>query len=172
VPSAVIIRTRLPAALERLRRRSVLDAQDGVPAHLTLLYPFVEPGGLDGEVRRAIAAVARRHAPIEFQLAGPARWPDTIYVAVTPTDPFVALQAHLAATFPEYPIYGKPADFAFVPHVTVAEGSTVNDPATLADPGWADLPRPARATALEVIADDGGGSRLVWRVRLTGRARR
>jgi len=172
VPSAVIIRTRLPAALERLRRRSVVDAQDGVPAHLTLLYPFVEPGGLDGEVRRAIASVARRHAPIDFQLAGPARWPDTIYVAVTPAYPFVTLQAYLAATFPEYPIYGKPADFAFVPHVTVAEGSTVDDPATLADPAWADLPRPARATALEVIADDGGGSRLVWRVRLTGRARR
>jgi 2'-5' RNA ligase len=172
LPAAVIIRIRLPAGLERLRRRSVLDAQDGVPAHLTLLYPFVEPGGLDASVRRAIASVVRRHAPIDFHLAGPARWPDTIYVAVRPANPFVALQADLAATFPGYPIYGKPADFAFVPHVTVAEGLSVDDPATLADPGWAALPRPARALALEVIADDGGGSRLVWRVRLTGRARR
>jgi 2'-5' RNA ligase len=172
VPSAVIIRTRLPAGLERLRQRSVMDAQDGVPAHLTLLYPFIEPAGLDAGVRRTIVAVAGRHAPIDFHLAGPARWPDTIYVAVTPADPFVALQADLAATFPAYPIYGKPADFAFVPHVTVAEGLTVDDPATLADPGWATLPQPARAAALEVIADDGGGSRLVWRIRLTGRARR
>jgi 2'-5' RNA ligase len=172
VPSAVIIRTGLPAGLERLRRRSVLDAQDGVPAHLTLLYPFFEPGGLEASVRRVIASVARRHAPFDFRLAGPARWPDTIYVAVTPANPFVALQADLAATFPEYPIYGKPAGFAFVPHVTIAEGFAVDDPATLADPGWADLPRLARAAALEVIADDGRGSRLVWRVRLTGHRRR
>jgi 2'-5' RNA ligase len=172
VPSAVIIRTRLPAGLERLRRRSVTDAADGVPAHLTLLYPFVEPGGLDPDVRRAIASVAGRHAPFDFRLAGPGRWPDTIYVAVTPSAPFVALQADLAAVFPAYPIYGKPSDFAFVPHVTVAEGSTVDDPATIADRAWVALPRPARADALEVIADDGGGSRLVWRVRLTGRGHR
>jgi 2'-5' RNA ligase len=172
VPSAVIIRTRLPGSLERLRRRSVTDAQDGVPAHLTLLYPFVEPGRLDAEVRRTIASVAGRHAPFDFRLAGPGRWPDTIYVAVTPVDPFVALQSDLAAAFPGYPIYGKPSDFAFIPHVTVAEGLTVDDPATIADPGWAALPRPRRAEALDVIADDGGGSRLVWRVRLEGRARR
>lgn len=172
MPSAVIVRTRLPAGLERLRRRSVADSEDGVPAHLTLLYPFVEPAGLDAEVRRTIASVAGRHAPFDFRLAGPGRWPDTIYVAVMPADPFVALQADLAAAFPAYPIYGKPSSFAFVPHVTVAEGSTVDDPATIGDPGWAVLPRPSRAEALEVIADDGGGSRLVWRVRLTGRARR
>jgi 2'-5' RNA ligase len=172
VPSAVIVRTHLPAGLERLRRRSVADSEDGVPAHLTLLYPFVEPGGLDAEVRRTIASVAARHAPFDFRLAGPGRWPDTIYVAVMPADPFVALQADLAAAFPAYPIYGKPSDFAFVPHVTVAEGSTVDDPATIGDPGWEALPRHSRVEALEVIADDGGGSRLVWRVRLTGRARR
>jgi len=172
VPSAIIIRTRLPAGLERLRRRSVTDAEDGVPAHLTLLYPFVEPDGLDAEVRRGIASVAGRHAPFDFRLAGPGRWPDTIYVAVAPVDPFVALQADLAAMFPAYPIYGKPSDFAFVPHVTVAEGPTLDDPATIADRGWAALPRLARADALEVIADNGGGSRLIWRIRLAGRARR
>jgi 2'-5' RNA ligase len=172
VPSAVIIRTYLPPGLERLRRRSVVDARNGVPAHLTLLYPFVEPGELGADVRRTIAAVASRHASFEYRLVAAARWPSAVYVAVEPADPFVALQADLAAAFPAFPIYGEPSGFAFVPHVTVAEGSAVADPATIADPGWGALPRPSRADALDVIADEGSGSRLVWRVRLGGRARR
>ena len=79
--SAVIVRARLPAGLERLRRRSVADAAEGVPAHLTLLYPFVEPRLLDASVRRTIAAVAARHAPFHYRLDRAARWPDTVYVA-------------------------------------------------------------------------------------------
>jgi hypothetical protein len=93
-------------------------------------------------------------------------------VAVTPAEPFVALQADLAAAFPGYPIYGEGSGFAFVPHVTVAEGSTAADPASIADPAWATLPHPVRAVALDVIADEGAGSRLVWRVRLGGHGRR
>jgi 2'-5' RNA ligase len=172
MPSAIIIRTHLPAGLERLRRRSVADAVNGVPAHLTLLYPFVEPRELDARVRRTIASVAARHAAFDYRLDRPERWPGTIYVAVEPADPFVALQADLAAAFPAYPIYGAASGFAFVPHVTVAEGSRADDPATLADPAWAALPYPARAEALDVIADDGTGSRLIWRVRLGSGARR
>ena len=170
--SAVIVRARLPLGLERLRRRSVADAREGVPAHLTLLYPFVEPSSLDVDVRGMIAAVAARHAPFDYRLDRAGRWPDTIYVAVAPVEPFVALQADLATAFPDYPIYGEPPGFAFVPHVTIAEGSSIDDPATARDPGWTDLPRAARASAIEVIASDGGGWRLLWRVRLRPRGRR
>jgi 2'-5' RNA ligase len=170
--SAVIVRTRLPAGLERVRRRSATDADYGIPAHLTLLYPFVEPEALDEAVRRRIATVAANLDPFEYCLLGAARWPQVIYVAVAPVEPFVALQADLARAFPDHPIYGEPADFAFVPHVTVAEGPSVDDPATADDPGWAALPRPARAAALEVIARDGGPWRLVWRLRLRRRGRR
>ena len=170
--SAVIVRARLPAGLERLRRRSVADAEEGVPAHLTLLYPFVEPASLDIVVRRTIAAVAARHAAFDYRLDRAARWPDTIYVAVAPVEPFVALQDDLARAFPRYPIYGEPPGFEFVPHVTIAEGSSTDDPATARDPGWTDLPRAASASAIEVIASDGGGWRPVWRVRLGRRGPR
>jgi 2'-5' RNA ligase len=172
VPSAVILRARLPAGLERLRRRSLADAADSVPAHLTMLYPFVEPDALDASVRRRIAAAAASHGPFDYRLLAAARWPDTVYVAVAPVEPLVALQADLAAAFPDYPIYGKPAGFAFVPHVTIAEGASIDDPATLTDPAWAQLPRHARASALEVIAGDGRGWRLVWRVGLGRRSGR
>jgi 2'-5' RNA ligase len=171
VATAVIVRAHLPAALEALRRRSVADAADGVPAHLTMLYPFVEWDALGLEIGRAIATIAEVHAPIAFRMTGPHRWPDAIYVAVEPGDPFVRLQADLAATFPAFPIYGEPAGFVFVPHITVAEGSAVHDPRTIDDPAWADLPSASLASRLDVIATDGGPWELVWSLPLGRRGR-
>jgi len=172
MPSAVIVRARLPSGLERLRRRAVDDAADGVPAHLTLLYPFIEPGDLHRGVRRALADVAARHEPYAYGLAGPGSWPDTVYVRVEPVDPFIRLQSDLARAFPAFPIYGRDADFEFVPHVTVAEGPAVADPTTVADPAWRALPVRATARAIEVIVRAGTERwRTIWRIGLGGRGR-
>ena len=41
---ALILELPLPPGLETLRRRHVEDAATpGLPAHVTLLYPFAEP---------------------------------------------------------------------------------------------------------------------------------
>ena len=164
----MIVRVSLPAALERLRRASVGDAADGVPAHLTMLYPFIAPARLDTDIRLRLAAAAAHHRPFDYSLAEAATWPDTVYVRVDPEAPFVRLQADLAAAFPAFPIYGRDAaTFEFVPHVTVAEGLAVADPATLTDEGWRSLPTRARASRLEVIARRSEGQwRTVWRVPL------
>lgn len=166
--SAVIVRAKLPAGLERLRRRGDGSGEGarGVPAHVTLLHPFV--GDLDPSIRRAVATVAARHGPFDYTMIGPARWPDTIYVAVEPIEPFVRLQADLAAAFPDYPIYGEGWDFEFTPHITVAEGHAVEHEDVTRSEAWAALPMPARAAWLEVIAGDGAKWDLVWRVPLGG----
>ena len=162
----MIVRVSLPAGLERLRHRSVDDATDGLPAHITLLYPFVAPDRLDRSVREALRRVAAPRAPQVYELRGPARWPDTLYAAVEPARPFVQLQAALAAAFPTFPIYGRDAGFEFVPHVTIAEGGAIDDAAVLADPGWQALPRRGSASRLEVIAaSEDGRWRTVWRIR-------
>jgi 2'-5' RNA ligase len=142
-------------------------AADGVPAHVTLLYPFVPPDALDRGVRAAVAQVAARHRPFEFQISGPTRWPDTIYAAVEPAETFLAIHRELAAAFPDFPIYGRPPGFELVPHITVADGTFGDDPSIAGDPAWASLPARRTATALEVIASDNWGRwRLVWRVAL------
>ena len=124
-------------------------------------------------MRNDLAAIAARVAPHAYVLIGPARWPDTMYAAVEPMRPFVQLQAALAAAFPTFPIYGRDARFEFVPHVTVAEGAAVDDPATLADPGWRALPRRAWASGVEVIAaGDDGRWHTVWRISFGGMRRR
>lgn len=167
MPSAVIVRAHLPAGLERLRRAHVADHAQGVPAHLTMLYPFMELARLSPRVRRRLELVARGRIPFDYVLRGSAIWPDTLYVAVDPSAPFVELQAALQAAFPDHPIYGRDATFRFVPHVTIVEGSGVDDPAVRADAAWGALPRPARATAIELIATGPDGVwRLVWRIPL------
>lgn len=172
MPSAVIVRARLPSGLERLRRTSIPNATDGVPAHLTLLYPFVEPTDLDRSVRRRLAAIASHHEAFEYRLGGLGIWPDTLYVAVQPARPFTGLQRELQAAFPDFPIYGEDPSFVFDPHVSIAEGDAVRDAAVLRHPAWGDLPRSARATSLEVIAAGADRRwRLVWRLRLGRSAR-
>lgn len=168
MPSAIIVRAHLPSRLEALRRRSVPDAANGVPAHLTMLYPFMDVAALNQEVRRAIAVVAQRHRPISYRMTGPHRWPDTVYVGVEPEAPFVTLQADLAAAFPPYPIYGRPAGFVFVPHITVAEGAAADDRRTLDDPGWTSVAVDAVGRRLELIASDGGRWERIWSLPLGG----
>ena len=138
----MIVRARLPAQLERWRRRAVASAADGVPAHATMLFPFVAPERLDGTVRRVLAGVAARHAPIEHRLVGPQRWPGVTYAGLDPVEPFVALHRDLQAAFPAFPIYGPAFDLEFMPHVTVDEG--------------ADIVR-ARRSRLAITAHAGGG---------------
>jgi len=165
--SAIIVRASLPAGIERLRRRWVRNAADGVPAHMTLLHPFVAPERLTPEVRAAIATVAARHARFRYSLHARATWPVVMYVTVAPIDPFVELHADLQRTFPGFPIYGAGAGFAFVPHVTVAQLPTPGDADIAGDMAWAVLPRPAVAHSIELIARPPGARwRTIWRMRL------
>ena len=83
------------------------------------------------------------------------RWPDALYASIEPDGPAIALQADLAAAFPSLPIYGGAID-VFVPHVTIAEGRAVDDPAVEADPAWDDLPVTRTVTEVELIVRDDG----------------
>jgi 2'-5' RNA ligase len=169
--SAVIVRATLPPALERLRRRSVRVALVGVPAHLTMLHPFVAPVRLRADVRRRLASVAAATRPFDYHLRGAEAWPDVLYAAVEPVEPFVELQRRLGEAFPDFPVYGADSGIEFVPHVTVADVPPIGDPVTLEDPSWRSLPRPGRAAAIEVIARPSDAPwRTIWRLPL-GRMR-
>jgi 2'-5' RNA ligase len=167
--SAVIVRARLPAALETLRRRGNDNAPRGIPAHVTLLYPFVDPVDLSRAVRSTVAEIAAGQPSFDYRLTGPRLWPDAVYAAVEPDRQFLRLHHDLVRAFPGYSTYGRPG-FDLVPHVTVAEGASVGDPAVLAAPAWRALPVRGQATALEVIASDAAGRwRLIWRTPLATR---
>ena len=162
----MIVRVTLPDALDRLRLRCVRDAALGVAGHVTLLYPFVEAAALSTKIRRTIESIASGHPSFSFVLSGPFQWPDTVYAAVDPDEPFLAIHRELAVAFPGYPIYGRPG-FDLIPHVTIAESQYVSDPSVLGDTSWSDLPVDGLVNGLEVIADGADQQwRTVWTVPL------
>src|SRR6266545_3035689 len=118
--SAIAIRVRLPSDLERFRVEHVPNAALGVPAHVTLIYPFLPAELLDAAVRRRLALALAPHPPFRFRLSTVRLWPNSHYLAVEPALPFEAMVGSLVEAFPEYPTYA--GEFEYVPHVTIAEG--------------------------------------------------
>jgi 2'-5' RNA ligase len=93
----------------------------GVPAHITLLYPFVRPSSITQDTVATLRAVFVRHEPFGFSLRE-ARWfgREVLYLAPEPTAPFLSLIGELTARFPDHPPYGGAFD-EVVPHLTVAD---------------------------------------------------
>jgi 2'-5' RNA ligase len=101
--------------------RAVLDsaAAKGVPAHITVLYPFVPPGLIDETVLAAVRKTVLTVPRFDAELARVAWFDDRVaYLEPTPGGPFRALIAALWRRFPECPPYG--GEFAdVVPHLTI-----------------------------------------------------
>jgi hypothetical protein len=118
------------AAAEPLVRkhRMALDpvAPLGVPAHVTVLYPFVPPDQVDQSVCEAIGEVLDGFRAFDFALTSVKTFPTgLIYLAPEPVEPFVAITEALAAHWPEYPPYHGSYS-TVIPHLSVAmahEGS-------------------------------------------------
>ena len=152
--TALVLVVALPPALESLRRRSIADAVRGVPAHVTLLFPFAEESQLDAGVLDVVAAIAARHPVMRLTLGEGRRFPDTLYASVEPDAPLRALHDDLAAAFPTLPLYG--GAFPFVPHVSIVEGPESALRAAFDDPAWAALPIAQDVDAIALITGRDG----------------
>jgi 2'-5' RNA ligase len=105
----------------RYRDRLDVAASWGVPAHVTVLFPFVDPASVDQEV---IAALAEVVAPVgafdcRFESNGWFR-EDVLWLAPEPAEPFLELTNRLWRAFPAHPPYAGAHD-RVVPHLTVAQ---------------------------------------------------
>ena len=92
----------------------------GIPAHVTLLYPFAPPEAIDEALLAALTEVLSRHRAFELTLERMGRLPGVVYLEPDPPEPFVRLIEALVARFPEYPPYGGVFDH-ILPHLTVVE---------------------------------------------------
>lgn len=112
------------AAAEPLVRkhRLALDpvAPLGVPAHVTVLYPFVPPDEVDQGVCDAITDVLTDFKPFDFALTEVRQFADgVIYLAPDPPQPFIEITDALAHRWPDHPPYGG-AFSDVIPHLSVA----------------------------------------------------
>ena len=97
------------------------SAQRGVPAHITILYPVAPTEKVDESLLDQLGQLFAAEAPISFELARVARFPEVVWLAPEPSQPFSALVDLVAARFPDYPPYEGAHD-EVIPHLTVAEG--------------------------------------------------
>ena len=162
--SAIVVPVALPAALEAIRQAHVDNAGLGVPAHVTLLFPFVPARDLsEGDVARAVAAVGRTPTfDVEFREVttfdpGPSK-EGVVWLAPEPSAPFIAMTEALAATFPEYPPYEGLHD-TVIPHLTLANVDV--DVAALTAGARPALPFRKRVRRAVVLLEDDAGR---WRV--------
>jgi 2'-5' RNA ligase len=104
-------------------------APAGIPAHITVLYPFKDPTAIDSEIIDELGAILRGVEPFSFQLVSIARFPEVVYLVPEPGEPFVRLTAAIATRWPDTPPYEGTFD-RVIPHLTVAH---TDDPATISD---------------------------------------
>jgi 2'-5' RNA ligase len=126
-------------------------AARGVPAHLTVLYPFLPPGRIDARVRAAVREAVAAVPAFDVLLARTRRFGDRVlWLAPEPDAPLRALTAAVWARFPETPPYGGEFDDV-VPHLTVTDGRppAVMDAAEARLRPW--LPIPVRVRAVRLL---------------------
>jgi hypothetical protein len=128
-------------------RTSAAKPSNGVPAHVTILFPFIPADEIDDELPADVQAVFGRFLGFSFELREARRFPGVLYLAPEPPEPFVALTEAVVAAYPAYTPYGGEFD-SIVPHLTAAEG----DPELLNEAERAILPSlPISAEAHEVV---------------------
>ncbi|MFZ3473336.1 2'-5' RNA ligase family protein [Streptomyces sp. 4.24] len=129
-------------------------ARTGVPAHVSVLYPFLEESRIDDSTLADLAAVLCPHPAFDLRFERTGRFPGLLYLAPEPDAPLRRLTLAVTGRWPEAPPYGgRHADPA--PHLTVAQRA----PAAAEDAAEADLagrlPFTARVRSVELVAYDG-----------------
>jgi 2'-5' RNA ligase len=162
--TAVIV--PVPAAeslVEQHRRDLDPSSQWGVPAHVTVLYPFVEPSAVDDHVCDVLYGAIESVSGFACQFAR-TRWfgEDVLWLDPSPADLFRRLTAAVWAAFPEYPPFGGVYDDV-IPHLTI--GNRPSGLAAMQDAERALQPRlPVRAYIDRVLLIAGTQAAHSWRV--------
>lgn len=116
------------------RQRFDSSASAGVPAHVTVLYPFLGESRIDGDVLADLELLLGSHDAFGIRFEECGRFPGVLFLAPTPDQPLRALTQAVVARWPEAPPYaGKFADV--IPHLTVAH----DQDAAVFDEGESDL---------------------------------
>jgi 2'-5' RNA ligase len=140
------------------RARLDLSARDGVPAHVSVLYPFLRPAEIGpnvlAELSRLFAGVPR----FAFTLDR-VRWFGESVVWLAPSDesPFRALAELAAEAYPGCPPYGGRHEDV-VPHLTIGHDVGLAELRAAAEAVGPLLPIATEATAVILMAGPRPGS--------------
>lgn len=130
-------------------------AAAGVPAHITVLYPFLPYPAVDAAVLAELTSLFATHQAFDLQLSEARRFPGVLYLAPEPAAALRALTDAVVSTWPEAPPYGgRFADV--VPHLTVADSQEPHVLDVIESEVSAQLPIAARVASVQLITYSGG----------------
>jgi 2'-5' RNA ligase len=163
-PTAIVVPFHdMPAVVAAHRRALTTDGADGMPPHVTLLYPFADDADLtEGEIERLRRALGP-FAPFDVALTRFARFhahPSVLYLEPEPVEVFLGMITALSGAFPAFPPFGGIHE-TVIPHLTLAYS---DDDAAL-DVVEVEVGRhlPIHARVAEVAVMEYGGD--AWRPR-------
>jgi 2'-5' RNA ligase len=136
------------------QHRARLDeaARDGVPAHITVLYPFLPPAGIDKTLLAALGRVFAGRAAFQFTL-DKVGWfgEEVLWLRPRDTASFTALTDLAFRAFPSCPPYGG-RHTEVIPHLTIGHAGGPQALGAAAESVRSCLPIEAVATEVILMA--------------------
>jgi 2'-5' RNA ligase len=142
-------------AVGPLRLQYDIGASLGIPAHITLLYPFYSTGTVAGEINTLKDVCASIEA-FPFSLTEVRRFPHTAYLHPDKSEIFAQIIRTLMTIWPDC----KPYNGAFsdiIPHLTIADRVDVETLAVVEESLRHQLPIECVATEVWLLTSDDGG---------------
>jgi 2'-5' RNA ligase len=117
----VILVPEAEGLVQSFRDRYDPAAKAGMPAHITLLYPFKPPNKIDGLVLDTLSYCFSHFQKFKYSLMTINQFPgETLYLVPEPEDPFRELTLGIWRCYPDTPPY-RGRYSTVVPHLTVAD---------------------------------------------------
>ena len=142
------------------RRRHDPSAAVGVPAHVTLIHPFLPAEEIGADETAALRALFEHAEPFAVDLVSPARFPGVLYLRPEPDGPLRSLIDEVQRRFPDHPPYGGAFD-EVIPHLTVAETDDQKQLIAIESSLSIGLPVRVEVDEAALMAEQPGGP---WRV--------
>jgi 2'-5' RNA ligase len=98
-------------------------APRGMPAHVTILFPFYAQTELGPDVVNTLEQHFAPFTPFHFELRETGAFPRVLYLKPEPHDLFSQIISSTSSLFPDLPPYGGSTGER-IPHVTVAHAET------------------------------------------------
>ncbi|MFK0155172.1 2'-5' RNA ligase family protein [Streptomyces sp. NPDC090493] len=155
--SGLIVRVpEAEPAVGAWRDRLDPSARAGVPAHVTVLFPFLDARLVDGGVRAALGDLLSHHRPFEARFDHCGRFPGVLYLAPAPEPAtrFRRLTEAIVERWPENPPFGGAFD-DIVPHLTVAQGQDESVMARAEAALLTSLPLVTRVSTVDLLVHNG-----------------
>jgi hypothetical protein len=144
-----------------LRMRHDATAARGVPAHVTVLFPFVPREEIRDAVRSAVGDLIAGMPAFDYRFSRVDRFGDSnVHLVPEPAEAFLELMQHIHRRWPEHPPYGGVIE-TVIPHLTVGDRLAPGEADVVARQAEAALlqhgPITGRADAVWLMTQDPTG---------------